>query len=51
MLLVNIHQEAGLANGTVGKVVQVVFDRDSNMFDVPLFVVVEFPDYRAVLYC
>ena len=44
MLLVNLHQEANLANGSVGKVIEVVFDTDSNMFDVPLFVVVDFPD-------
>ena len=52
MLLVNLHTEAKLANGVCGMVRDVVFapkfgSEKSNMFDLPLFVVIEFPNYTG----
>lgn len=47
MLLVNLHQEAGLVNGSQGFVKDILFDENSNKFDVPLFVVIDFPNYTG----
>ena len=52
LLLANLHQEAGLANSTRGIVRDVVFaptfnNKKGNMFDLPLFVIIEFPGYSG----
>ncbi len=46
MLLQNLWQRAGLVNGSMGKVRQVVWDDDTTL-KVPAFVVIEFEGYRG----
>lgn len=47
LVLVNLHQETSLVNGSMGTVREVVFGQNSNKFDVPLFVVVEVDNYSG----
>jgi hypothetical protein len=52
MLLANLFQESGLANGSSGIVRDVVFaptfgSENANMFDLPLFVIIDFPSYTG----
>ena len=47
MVLVNLHQETAIVNGSLGTVREVVFGQNSNKFDVPLFVVVEIDNYSG----
>ncbi len=47
LVLVNLHQETRIVNGSLGTVRGVVFGQNSNKFDVPLFVVVEVDKYTG----
>ncbi len=47
LLLANLWTEAGLVNGSQGTVQTVIFDENSQMFDVPRFVVVDFKGYTG----